>query len=272
MIAYLTSNYLKASLMNVDVAGVETPVELPRAGFWRRWLATIIDGLIVFVPFQMLAAVLFAMTAGMIQMESGLFSTCEAGKTIPQTLDPPPPHDSNFVRVCRVSFFGATTGATMAVGRFTREGNTTRTVSQGYLLDRDGTPIHGVSIDWIVQLAFVIYLIAMIWKTGRTVGARVVGVRVIDTANSDTPGVPLLKATGRYLAMIIGAVPAFALLIFQLVTQHGIADAMFTGEFFRWFAYAGLFGGLWTIVLIVQIARKTDPIYDRLAGTAVVRV
>jgi hypothetical protein len=29
---------------------------------------------------------------------------------------------------------------------------------------------------------------------------------------------------------------------------------------------------LWVFVLIIQVARKTDPFYDRLAGTAVVRV
>lgn len=47
---------------------------------------------------------------------------------------------------------------------------------------------------------------------------------------------------------------------------------MFTGDFFRWFMYAGLLGVLWVVVLIFQIATKKDPIYDRLAGTAVVRV
>lgn len=257
--------------MTIDAAGAGTPPALPRAGFWRRWLATVIDAIVVMLPFQMLAAVLFAMTAGMIQMDSGLFTNCQVGKTIPQGLDPPPPHDSNFIRVCRVSFFGATTGAILTVGRVTREGNTTTTISQGYMLDKDGTPVRGQSIDWIVQIAFIVYLIGMIWKSGRTVGARVVGVRVIDAANPGASSVPLLKTIGRYLVMMIGAVPSFAVLIFQLATQRGVADAMFTGEFFRWFTYAALFGGLWTIVLIVQIAMKTDPIYDRLAGTAVVR-
>ena len=46
---------------------------------------------------------------------------------------------------------------------------------------------------------------------------------------------------------------------------------MFTADFFRWFTFAAIFAGLWMIVLIYQIARKTDPVYDRLAGTAVLR-
>ena len=244
---------------------------LPRAGFWRRWWSIIIDSILVMLPFGMLAAVLFATTAGMIQMNSGLFTSCVDGKTVPQGLNPPPPHDSNAMRVCRVSFFGATTGATLTVARVAREGAATTTVSQSYMLDKEGTPIRGTSIDWIYQLAFIMYLVAMVWKTGKTLGARAASIRVIDVANSGTSGVPLGRAIGRYLAMMIGAVPALALLIYQYATTSGSADAMFTGSFFQWFAYAGVFGGLWVIVLIVQIARKTDPVYDRLAGTAVVK-
>jgi uncharacterized RDD family membrane protein YckC len=257
--------------MDTGASSTDATTELPRAGFWRRWLALVIDGIIVMFPFQVLAAMLFAMTAGMIQMDSGFFRSCVNGKTIPQALNPPPPHDSNFARVCRISFFGAPTGAILTVGRVTREGNTTTNVSQSYMLDKDGAPIKGTSIDWIFQLAFIAYLVGMIWKTGKTLGARFVGVRVIDAANPGTSGVPLGKTIARYLAMMIGAVPAFVVLIYQRIAVGGSADAMFTGDFFRWFAVAAVLGGLWVLVLIVQIARKRDPVYDRLAGTSVVR-
>ena len=245
--------------------------DLPRAGFWRRLVALLVDSIIVMLPFQMLAVVLFAMTAGTVQMNSGFYSSCMDGKTIPQGLDPPPPHDSNAMRVCRTSLLGAPTGATLTVARVTRQGNTTTTVSQTYMLDKDGTPIRGTSIDLIYNLGLLAYLVAMIWKTGKTVGARLVGVRVIDTAHPGAAGVPLGKTIIRYLAMLIGAVPAVALLIYQYVATGGVADAMFTGRFFEWFAYAGLLFGLWGIVLTIQVARKTDPVYDRLAGTAVVK-
>jgi len=249
----------------------DSAIELPRAGFWRRWLAIVIDVIIVMLPFQIVAAVLFAMTAGMIQMDTGFFSSCVAGKDIPQALDPPPPHDSNYMRVCRISFFGAPTGAVLTVARVTHEGNTTTSVSQAYMLDKDGTPVHGTSIDLIYQLAFLAYLFGMIWKTGTTLGARVAKMRVIDVANPGAPGVPPRKVIVRYLAMVIGAVPVIALYIYQLATVGGSADAMFTGSFFRWFAFAGALWVLWVLVLIVQVARKRDPWYDRLAGTAVVR-
>ena len=246
--------------------------DLARAGFWRRFWAFFIDSIIVILPFGLLAAVLFAMTAGTVQMNSGLFTNCVDGKTIPQGLNPPPPRDSNAMRVCQVSFFGATTGATLTVGRVTREGTSTTSVSQTYMLDKEGTPISGTSIDWIYQLAFFAYLVAMVWKTGRTLGDRAAGTRVIDVANPGAVDVPLGRAISRYLAMMIGAVPLFALLIYQYATSGDSADAMFAGQFFQWFTYAAVFGGLWAIVLIFQMGLKIDPVYDRLAGTAVVKV
>lgn len=258
--------------MDTGAVSIDAATELRRAGFWRRWLATVIDGIIVMVPFQILAAILFATTAGMIQMDNGFFSTCLNGTTIPQGLDPPPPHDSNAIRVCRISFFGVPTGATLSVARIARDGGTTTTVSQTYMLDKDGAPVHGKSIDWIYQLAFVVYLVAMVWQRGKTVGARALKVKVIDTANPGAAGIPLRRTIIRYLAMMIGAVPALALLIGQrIAVGSSSADAIFTSGFFQWFGYAAVLGGVWALVLIVQVAMKRDPVYDRLAGTAVVR-
>jgi RDD family len=257
--------------MDTGVSRPGTAADLPRAGFWRRWLATLIDTIVIVFPFQVLAAVLFSMTAGMVQMDNGFYTFCAGVKTVPPFLNPPPPHDSNFARVCRVSFFGAPTGAILTVGRITREGATTMSVSHGYMLDNNGNPIDGLSIDWIVMLAFLTYLIVMIWKTGRSVGARILGTKVIDVADPGASGVPIRKAIIRYLAMAIGFVPAFALLIYQYAAHGGAADAMFPAGFFRWFMYAGGLALLWGVVLMFQIAAKKDPVYDRLAGTAVVK-
>jgi hypothetical protein len=71
--------------------------------------------------------------------------------------------------------------------------------------------------------------------------------------------------------MFIGALPALALLMYQSAVTSGTADAMFSADFFRWFMVAAGLGALWVIVLAVQIARKTDPVYARLAGTAVLK-
>jgi hypothetical protein len=233
----------------------------------------LIDVIIVMLPFQILAAILFSVTAGMVQMDSGFFTICSTSRDIPQLqLDPSPPHDSNFSRTCHVSFFGATTGAVLTVGRIAREGATTTTVTQGYMLDKDGKPVRGFAIDWIVWLTLVAYLVVMIWKAARSLGHRAVKLRVIDTANPAASGVPMGKAFIRYLAAAIGFVPMLAVLLYRRVAVGGTADAMFTADFFRWFMAAGLLALVWCLVLIVQVARKRDPYYDRLAGTAVVRV
>ncbi|MBU6462174.1 MAG: RDD family protein [Bradyrhizobium sp.] len=250
---------------------LDVTTEPHRGGFWRRWLSAVIDIIIVTLPFSALAAILFSMTAGMVQMDSGLFSTCTLSKAVPAVaLDPPPPHDSNFSRICHVWFFTAKTGGVLTVGRATRDGNVTTTVTQSYMIDRNDKPIHGYAIDWIASLALLAYLVVMIWKSGRSLGDRVVKLKVIDTTNPAARGVPLGKAFLRYPAMMIGFVPAFALLIWRIMVG-GSADAMFTPDTFKWMAVTFSLAGVWIIVLIVQIARKRDPYYDRLAGTAVIR-
>jgi uncharacterized RDD family membrane protein YckC len=257
--------------MDTGVLRPGTAADLPRAGFWRRSLAMLLDMLVVTLPFQVLAAILFSMTAGMVQMDSGFYSFCAPAESVPSSLSPPPPHDSNFASVCRTSFFGATTGVILNVGRTTREGSTATSVYQGYMLDDDGNLIDGFNLDWIMVLALLSYLVVMVWKTGRSLGARALGVRVVDTAQADAPGVPIGKTMIRYLAMAIGFVPAFALLIYQFATHAATADAMFSAGSVRRFTYAGGFALLWVVVLIFQIALKKDPVYDRLAGTAVVK-
>jgi uncharacterized RDD family membrane protein YckC len=126
-------------------------------------------------------------------------------------------------------------------------------------------------MDWIMVCAFFIYLLAMIWKTGKTIGARAVGIRVAEAEGPRRIGVSIQKAIVRFLAMGIGFVPAIALLAYRRLTTDGSADEMFAGSFFQLMMYSLLIAGLWSLVLIVQIVRKRDPLYDRLAGTIVVR-
>jgi hypothetical protein len=137
-----------------------------RAGFWRRSLA-LIDGIIISLPFQVVVAILFAATSGRIQQEVGLtYTNCSIRQTVPDGLAPPPPAGSNFARECNVYFFGAQTARTLEVGRVTKEGAITKTVSRYYMLDRHGRPIDGVSADGIVMMAFIAYLLATEARTG----------------------------------------------------------------------------------------------------------
>jgi uncharacterized RDD family membrane protein YckC len=255
----------------VTPPALDIATEPRRGGFWRRWVSTIIDLIIVALPFQALAAILFSMTAGTVQMDGGFINTCSVSRSVPAALDPPPPHDSNFSRVCHFWFFTAKIGGVLTVGRTTQDGAVTTTVTQGYMLDSNDKPIKGFDLDWIVWLALVTYLVAMIWKSGRSLGDRVVKLRVIDVVNPTAQEVPLRKAFLRYVAMLIGAAPVFALLISRRLMEGNDADAMFTSGFAPWFIGTGLIAAVWMIVLIVQVALKRDPYFDRLAGTAVIR-
>jgi uncharacterized RDD family membrane protein YckC len=259
--------------MDTRASGIDAATDLARAGFWRRLLATIIDTIVVMLPFQLLAAVLFAMTAGMVQMQSGFFGSCGHGgkDQISEELRPLAPRDSNFITVCRTSFLGATTGRTLTVGRATREGNLTTTVTMSYMQDKEGSVVKGTDIGWIFYLTLMIYLVAMISNSGKTLGGRAVRLRVIDATNPDARGVPLRKAVIRYLVMFIGVVPGVVFYAYQYWSKGGIADAMFTADSFPVFAAAAVFSGLWALALAIQIAKKIDPIYDRAAGTAVIR-
>src|SRR5262249_25574786 len=182
-----------------------------RAGFWRRSLALLIDGIIISLPFQVVVAILFAATSGRIQQEVGLtYTNCSIRQTVPDGLAPPPPAGSNFARECNVYFFGAQTARTLEVGRVPKEGAITRAVRRYYMLDRHGRPIDGVSADGIVMMVFIAYLLATEARTGATLGDRAMRIRVVDAAVPAAPSVPLRKIVTRYLAASVGFLPMLA--------------------------------------------------------------
>lgn len=258
--------------MSVDVAPEPPMRDFPRAGFWRRFWSTVLDTIIVMLPFQFIAAIMFALTAGTIQMTGGFYSACFPDTTVPESLVPAPPHDSNFSQICRSYFFGFPTGTILTVGRNTKENSKTTTISQTYMLDANDKQIDGTSINQIYELAFVIYLIEMASRRGRSLGDRALRIRVMDVSHPQNTRVPLGKVIIRYLAMTIGYLPFLAVLgYFDFIAEAQTADAIFTLAFFRSLSIVGIVSGIWTIFLIVQIALKKDPVYDRLAGTAVVR-
>ncbi len=246
-------------------------IDEPRAGFWRRLLSSVIDLVIVGAPFQIIVAVLFAMTGGSIQMTSnGLITqTCEHRTSVPAGLTPPPPRNPNFANDCRFSFFGAPTGRVLIVGRAERDGGVTRSVFRSYMLNAAGEPIQGVSIDSYVVLVLVAYVVALTARRGQTLGARVMRIRVVDLANSESPRVPIRRILIRYAAMLIGFIPAVLVLLVGASAGDDVATTK-NGISTNQIIYAVLSAAAWIIVLVVQMALKRDPVYDWLAGTAVI--
>jgi hypothetical protein len=140
------------------------------------------------------------------------------------------------------------------------------------MLDRDNHPIHGVSINWIVMFVFATYLLVMETRTGATLGNLAMRIRVIETAEPDYLGVPLRKITFRYLVMLIGFLPLVVVALVYGVQYGNDLDAAARSGVFTWLVVAGIVALGWGVLLSIQAALKRDPLYDRIAGTTVVRI
>jgi uncharacterized RDD family membrane protein YckC len=258
-----------------DIHPYDPPAEpTRRGGFWRRAGAFIIDVLLITVPFQIAVAALYPMTDGAIQMSSGIvMSLCQNRTnvvTLPAGLDPPPPTGANYTSTCRASFFGFETARWLTVGRETREGAITRKVWRTYPLDRQGRLTKAYVVDWIAYLALFLYLVALEHRLGATLGKQWLGLRVIDIRQMDRSGIPLGKAFARNLLLWIGAYPMLVALLVAWLVGSGL-EGLMSGGFFSWFMAAGLLGFAILVWIVVAVARKHDPVYDTIAGTAVVR-
>jgi uncharacterized RDD family membrane protein YckC len=257
------------------MADIASAPQRPRAGFWRRIAAALIDGLVVSVPIQLVVVVLFAMTNGAVQTTSG-FTTKKCSRDIPiaelpKGLDPPPPERANHAEICRTSFFGLETARRLTVSRTTQDGIVKKTFSYSYMLDAGGRPINGTSLDWVVVLALATYLIALEHRLGKTVGKGALGLRVADTLDMERIGIPLRKAVIRNVMIWSWAFPMLIVLLVGLLLT-GDMEGLLDGSFFTWFTAAGLLSLAWLLWMVIQIGCKLDPAYDRIAGTAVLRV
>jgi uncharacterized RDD family membrane protein YckC len=249
----------------------------PRAGFWRRFAALLIDMAVVLIPLQIVLVIVFAQTNGAVQGSFGITSTaCAPVDTLPEGIDPIPPADFNTFVECRTSLFGFDTQRVLTVSKVTQTENTSSSLFYSYDLGADGRPRSDVwDAGWVSMLLLLVYLVVMEFRTGATLGKRVLSIKVRDVANPLGVGVPFGKAAGRNLAMMIGAIP---LVMLQIITwlrvAGGGADPLET--LLSSFNIAmTIIGGLvilaWLIWIVISVARKRDPIYDWLAGTTVVR-
>ena len=262
----------------VDSPGPSTSLDRSigtRAGFWRRLLAMIIDYAIIALPFQLIVAVLFVATSGRIQQFNGFtYTVCQENNKISDgmVLAPPPPSGSNFARDCSAYFLGAQIGRSLQVGRVTREGASTTTVWRSYMLDRDGQRVDGIDVDWLIVAAFVVCMLALEAQTGASIGDRATRIRVIDASRPIGAGIGWRKIIVRYSLMFAGFVPLVLVLLVFFGPFGPDIDALANSTFFSWFLSAGVFAFGWVAYFIVAIIRRRDPLYDKIAGTAVVRV
>lgn len=257
--------------MSIAVAQV-----LSKGGFWRRVLALVLDALMVLVPLQILVAVLFAATGGGVQGSFGIVSTnCQQSTELPAGLDPPPPDGFNYVVECRASLFGFDTSRTLIAGKQTVDGAVTTNVFQSYALDAAGNPRPGAfHADLLAIIACFAWMVGFAAVRGATPGKRVLAMCIIQHAEPDRPGLGFGRSLGREAAKWLGALPSLG--VFLWLSGWGsdadsLTQAMQSGTSLAVLAAAGIINLVWMMWIVISIVRRRDTIYDRIAGTAVIR-
>lgn len=259
--------------MQEEEKEIATATEDQRAGFWRRFISFVIDSLVIYALLQLLVAFLFFATDGVVQMRAGLnFLACSLTQGPLPQLSPPPPRDSNVALSCKVSFFGLQTAQTLTVGRGEKVGGITKIIGPTYFLTKKGHAAP-IPMDDYALGVFIACLIVSTWLTGRTLGDRVVRIAMIEIAKPTQRDVSLGRVTAHYLAIYLGILPLAAVWILAIWMSGGNMDTLsaLTNTFFFQFLIASILAIGWGVLLLVQITNKEDPVYDRLAGTAVVR-
>jgi len=230
---------------------------------------------LVLIPLQVVVAVLFGVTNGQIQGSFGFKTTvCNSLDVLPEGLQPAPPEGFNSIEDCRSSLLGLVTERKLVVAKTTVEGHSKTSFFREYWLDADGRPIYGVfDVTWIAILALLAYMACMEWKTGGTFGKRATGIRVVDRENPGSIGVPFGRALLRQVATYGGLVPILMLGVGTVVLVRDPAqlEALMTSRsYLLLMIIAGVACAAWAIWIMVSLARRHDPIYDRLARTTVV--
>ena len=235
-----------------------------RVGFWRRVGAFFLDAAIVLIPLQLLVVVLYTQTDGRIQGSFGLiYRMCADLDRVPEGF----PHTLeriDTVQDCQTTLFGLPMSRQLVLSQTDQTEGQQRTLTEELWLNADGYHVESLWLDanGAALAIFLLYLIAFEWRIGQTVGKHVLDIRVLDRDALDALGIPLTKAIFRQ-AVLFAPILAFLLLQYG-ATSRGAA--VFLGGLFL------VFASIWVISVTISLARKTDPLYDRLAGTIVVKI
>lgn len=252
------------------------PPDPARSGFWRRALAFIADMAIVLVPLEIVVAILFAQTNGMIQGDFGFTqASCEQLSTLPVGLVTQI-ENPNYAADCRKSLFGFDTARLLVVSRIEKGDVVTTSVSESFWLDADGNLAdrRGYDVSWIALAALLAYLVAMEGWRGATLGKKATGIRTIFRTEPLRQGVGVGRALARRLAMMLGGLGMLPFGIVMLwYRSDAAALAVMSHSTVYWVAaFAGIaLVFAWVAWIVVAMIRKRDTVYDRIAGTAVVR-
>ncbi|MBN8941407.1 MAG: hypothetical protein J0H01_18010 [Rhizobiales bacterium] len=230
-----------------------------------------IDGLLIALLLQLVAVIAFPLTDSRIRGALGIsYTGCQPLRSLPAGIEISPNLQPNFARDCTASLFGLVTARWVTVGRQTRSGNVTTTVSTSFALDAQGKPTRGFDLNLLV---LPLFLLLRWWgDQGRgSPGRRFFGMQLIAKAANGLQH-PAPKALAkRYVIFAAPAVIGSGLYV-ALVNWGGGTDAFSnptTDYALFGLAILTTLAYVWPITAIV---RRRDTFYDNAAGTAVMRV
>ena len=97
------------------------------------------------------------------------------------------------------------------------------------------------------------------------------GIRLVGSSDDSSVGVALRKVVFRILSLGIGFYPMLIVGALSYLMTGSAQPFVPNVPLLILAALAAIANAVWCVTLIVQIARKRDPDYDRIAGTAVLR-
>ncbi|MEQ1614021.1 MAG: RDD family protein, partial [Hyphomicrobiaceae bacterium] len=168
---------------------IEPDPILPTQFFWRRVFAICFDLVVATVVLQMLAVILFSMTAGRVQANNSFaFFMCDRLQKLPAGITVPESFKPNYAMACTKSLFGLPIGRFVTIGKVTQQGAATMNVGETFFVDVNGRPIDGWSIDWLLVPLFLLFKLGGEAISGRTAGKYITGLRVA-SASPGTIGI-----------------------------------------------------------------------------------
>jgi uncharacterized RDD family membrane protein YckC len=122
-------------------------------------------------------------------------------------------------------------------------------------------------------LIFTYFVLLEAWS-GATIGKKLVGIRTIQLSNPARRGLPVGTALWREFVKIVGFLPPLLLMAYGAMLIPEMADARSLDVHEGWFVITQLLQFIpliWLAWIGISLVNHNDPVYDRAAGTAVVR-
>lgn len=242
--------------MTDDRIEVATAMAWPRrGGLWRRFLASVIDYLVVLIPLYFLVVGLFLVAGGGVK--DHFVEICRSGMVhgglLPERR-----------QVCKSYNFDVADWAVEKAKMAQLAKSETVSIKVG-----SEETFRLTTLDQgLLQLpALAIYLFVMEMAFGRSIGKRALVLVVYDQDHWQRRGLPLQKALRRQAIKFLGALPLVLTGAWSAFQTWGSVPGPAPSN--SWLEIATALALIWPLWIGISIALGHEPIHDRIAGTTV---